>query len=266
VIQSIKPYVSSQDIDKGARWSSDIAQELDASTYGVICLTPDNLSAPWICFEAGALSKTIDKSRVAPFLFQVKRSEVQGPLLQFQSVLLEKDEVLRLLKSINRQIDESERLAEATIERSFSVWWPQLEKDLGAIKGIAQPKPKSDAGEPGASQAILEEILELSRAQQRLLSDPRSFLPAEFMDSVLHAVSRSRLASHERHVLEMIHKRAMRLEDLLRREEGENLDLSEARHMAAQIHNMVHDADSYRKRRRPSIADDSVRKASHEPD
>jgi hypothetical protein len=28
VIQSINPYVSSEDIDKGARWSTDIAKEL----------------------------------------------------------------------------------------------------------------------------------------------------------------------------------------------------------------------------------------------
>jgi hypothetical protein len=64
VIQSIQPYVSSEDIDKGARWSSDIAGELHASTYGLICLTKDNINAPWINFEAGALGKSIDKARV----------------------------------------------------------------------------------------------------------------------------------------------------------------------------------------------------------
>ena len=50
VIQSIEPYVSSEDIDKGARWSTDIAGELHASTYGLICVTKNNTEAPWINF------------------------------------------------------------------------------------------------------------------------------------------------------------------------------------------------------------------------
>lgn len=39
VIQSVSPYVSSEDIDKGSRWSTDIADELDESTYGILCVT-----------------------------------------------------------------------------------------------------------------------------------------------------------------------------------------------------------------------------------
>ena len=57
VIQSIEPYVSSEDIDKGARWSTDIAKELENSTFGILCVTKENLEAPWLSFEAGALSK-----------------------------------------------------------------------------------------------------------------------------------------------------------------------------------------------------------------
>ena len=45
VIQSITPYVSSEDIDKGARWSTDIAKELEDSTFGILCVTKDNLEA-----------------------------------------------------------------------------------------------------------------------------------------------------------------------------------------------------------------------------
>ena len=92
VIQAVKPYVSSEDIDKGTRWSTDIAKELESSSYGILCITSANMEAPWVNFEAGALSKAIDKSDVAPFLFNVKRSEVQGPLLQFQSTVYEKNE------------------------------------------------------------------------------------------------------------------------------------------------------------------------------
>lgn len=83
VIQSIEPYVSSEDIDKGARWSSDIATELDDSSFGILCVTEDNFEAPWLNFEAGALGKSVEKSNV-------KRSDVHGPILQFQSTIFEK--------------------------------------------------------------------------------------------------------------------------------------------------------------------------------
>ncbi|MCP4614466.1 MAG: hypothetical protein GY845_37785 [Planctomycetes bacterium] len=47
VIQAVEPYVSSEDIDKGARWSTDIAGKLEESSFGIIAVTPENLSAPW---------------------------------------------------------------------------------------------------------------------------------------------------------------------------------------------------------------------------
>lgn len=107
VINSIKPYVSSEDIDKGARWSTDIAKELEDSTFGILCVTKDNLEAPWLSFEAGALSKTMEKSFVTPFLFDIKRSEIKGPILQFQSTIFEKDDIKKLVKTLNKACGES---------------------------------------------------------------------------------------------------------------------------------------------------------------
>lgn len=78
VLQIVEPYVSSEDIDKGARWSTDISKELEDSNFGIICVTPENIDAPWVNFEAGALSKSLDRSRVAPFLFAVDRTAIQG--------------------------------------------------------------------------------------------------------------------------------------------------------------------------------------------
>ncbi|MGV8897978.1 MAG: TIR domain-containing protein [Burkholderiaceae bacterium] len=188
VIQVVEPYVSSEDIDKGTRWSTDIAGELHASSYGIICLTKDNLNAPWINFEAGALGKSVDKSRVSPFLFDLKRSEVNGPILQFQSTLPEKTDVLKLLQSINNAC-EKDCLDDIRLSKTFEVWWPRLEDELKKVKdGIPlnppMPETKKIKDEP-LSAKVLEELLELTRNNHKILRDPSSLLPPEYISGVM---------------------------------------------------------------------------------
>jgi hypothetical protein len=175
VIQSIEPYVSSEDIDKGARWSTDIASELADSSYGILCVTRENLHAPWLTFEAGALSKTMDKSYVSPFLFDIKRSEVNGPILQFQSTVFEKEDVKKLLLSLNKA-DSTEQLTSERLEKALDVWYPNLEEQLNnLLKSQPQLLVETDL-EPektnSFSTEILEEILDLSRVNQKLLRSP----------------------------------------------------------------------------------------------
>lgn len=189
VIQAVRPYVSSEDIDKGARWSTDIAGELEQASYGVICITRENLEAPWINFEAGALSKSIDKANVTPFLFRLKRSDVQGPLLQFQSVIYEKDDFLKLMRSINRRLEEVERLTEEHLLKTFEVWWPQLQQELDQVPEKAGSRRLRSAEVKEGSE-ILEEILELVRSQQRLLSSPEALLPRGYIESLLRREAR----------------------------------------------------------------------------
>jgi TIR domain-containing protein len=115
VIQAIKPYISSEDIAKGARWSTEIANELQTTNYGIICVTKENIGSPWINFESGALSREIGKSFVTPFLFQLKPSDIQGPLAQFQAVN-EKDEMLKLVSSINGRQETDQRLEKTNLQ------------------------------------------------------------------------------------------------------------------------------------------------------
>lgn len=172
VIQSIVPYVSSEDIDKGARWSTDIAKELEKSTFGILCVTKENVHAPWLTFEAGALSKTMEKTAVSPFLFDIKRSEVSGPILQFQSTIFEKEDIKKLIFSLNK-VCESETLSDDRLEKAFSVWYPTLEDQLNAlIKSMPlAPTPDEDEAIDSAGE-ILEEILDLTRNNQKLLRNP----------------------------------------------------------------------------------------------
>lgn len=46
VLPFVEPWLSSEGIDKGARWSAAIAAQLRATEFGIICVVPDNLAEP----------------------------------------------------------------------------------------------------------------------------------------------------------------------------------------------------------------------------
>src|SRR5215813_14335412 len=64
VLQFVKPYFTPADIEKGARWASEISKELEQSKIGIIAMTEENLTSPWIMFEAGAISKVVEEGPV----------------------------------------------------------------------------------------------------------------------------------------------------------------------------------------------------------
>jgi len=164
VLQSVQPFMSAEDIEKGARWLSEITTELETSHFGVICLTPDNLSSTWIHFEAGSLAKIVDRSNVVPILFNVEPSHVQGPLTQFQMANFAKDEMYRLLGSINNAAGES-RIPDPRLERTFDMFWPQLNAEIERVdfsEKRVSPRAASDKFDDGV-KPVLEEILVLVR-------------------------------------------------------------------------------------------------------
>jgi hypothetical protein len=154
--------MSAEDVEKGARWNSDIARQLNGTTVGIICLTPENLTSPWILFEAGALSKTLESTFVCPYLLGVEPSDLKGPLVQFQSTRAEKEDTRRLMNTINSALRDG-ALPERRINEAYGVWWPRLEQNLKSIsdrRATSVQPPRSD-------RDILEEVLELMRDMAR---------------------------------------------------------------------------------------------------
>ena len=160
VIQAVKPWMS-EEIAKGARWSPEIAKELEETRFGIICLTADNLTAPWILFETGALAKTVERTYVCPYLLAMKPSDIDGPLAQFQAAVAERADTLKLLKSINAA--QAERaLPVGSIESQFDMWWPRLETELQAATEQPVTKPSKRT-----EMELLEEILQIVRQLDR---------------------------------------------------------------------------------------------------
>ena len=220
VVQSIDPYVSAHDIDKGARWATDIARELEGSAYGILCITKDNTEAPWLNFEAGALSKSIDRGNVAPFLLGIKQSDVpDGPILQFQATVYEQDDVRKLVASLNAACGDS-ALDEGRLTESFNVWWPKLEGQLNEVvaKG-ARPRTKQRR-QSDADPGLLEEMLNLVRQQHRLLHSPEDLLPPGYVESVFRQsreVVRGRLPRLHRAVFADLEASWDRFEEIIAR-------------------------------------------------
>lgn len=178
VIQAVQPWMSANDIEKGTRWRSGLANELEQASVSIICLTPENLEAPWIHFEAGALSKQQPNTYVCTFLFGLEPIDMREPLAQFQATKAEKEDTLKLIHTINR-VQGDDALPEVKANEAFDVWWPKLEQRLSKIQ-VPQEKLKQQASSDSYQQLehqrdireILAEILELVRSQSRAAQSP----------------------------------------------------------------------------------------------
>ena len=154
VIQTLKPFYSPEDIKAGTKWNSEISKQLQSTELGIICLTPDNVNAPWIVFEAGALSNQLE-SRVCPILFNLKPTDVQGPLTQFQLNMFCPEGIYNILVSINDHM-KPEGLSVETLRSAFEKWWPELETSINKAKPQhSSPSIKSSRTE----KDLIEEIL-----------------------------------------------------------------------------------------------------------
>lgn len=144
VIQAVETYVPPVDTRKGTRWANDVSKELNQSSFGILCVVPGNTGAPWLNFEAGVLSKSLDASNVIPLLIDVDKSELDnGPLAQFPSAIFEKNGMYQILETINEKTEKG-RLSEDRLRDTFDIWWPKLKMDVGSIRKKEEP----DAEEP----------------------------------------------------------------------------------------------------------------------
>ena len=171
VLHAAKPWLSSQDIEKGTRWFEEIGESLSSTDFGILCLTPENLTAPWILFEAGALSKTLGQSRVCPLLIDIRNSDLQGPLAQFNTTGLTQGEIRKLVDALNSRLPAEGKRSEIQLNEAFSVWWPILEKRVADALTTSRAAAASQRATPHRNTVeVLDELLELTRSTAQQVS------------------------------------------------------------------------------------------------
>jgi len=156
VVNDVLPWMSSEDIAKGSVWASKIMHQLNTCKIGVVVLTRENLTAPWVLFEAGAIFKAMNDCLVCTVLCDITKTSVPLPLGQFQATELNRDDVLKLCKDVYEALAAGP--VDDRIQRRFDKLWPQFEEACDRAMDRHAAKEEEPPTEPSES-VMLEEIL-----------------------------------------------------------------------------------------------------------
>lgn len=183
LLQTIQVFYSPEDIEKGESWHQRIAAELSDCKYGLVCLTSENISAPWVNFEAGAIAKALD-AHVATIMVNINPSDIKGPLSSFQTTKLEQQDFLHLIQDINKYLDSP--IDEIRLRTTFDGLWSNIRLELREVIQSSLPSTKNSrrVNEKSNTEAI-EEILQLVRKQNSLLTSPETLFPREYLEYFL---------------------------------------------------------------------------------
>ena len=125
VLPGTAVWLSSEDIDKGTIWFTEIIEGLEKCNCGIICVTRENYLSPWIHFEAGGMVKGLGKSRVATILLDIDYPELRQPLNQFNGLRLNRQGAWHLVKSFNKLSDRP--IKDQVLVRTFEKFWSDLD-------------------------------------------------------------------------------------------------------------------------------------------
>lgn len=143
VIQSLDPWMSSTDIDPGNYFREILRHTLSEIHFGVLCLTKDNYTAPWVLFEAGALARAVENAVVCPYLVDLAPQDLADPLKDLQAVPADREGTYRLLQRIN-QANQRGNLAEDRLQRSFNRCWRELDAGLSRLLSTSGPECRTE--------------------------------------------------------------------------------------------------------------------------
>jgi hypothetical protein len=160
VIQSVRPFMSQVDISAGTRPMAEIESQLESCKFGIICVSADNWTRPWLNFEAGAISKRLGlaETRVAPLLIDMKPEDIDSPLKQFQMKTLDRAGVFEVVASLNALSDDP--LTPEFLRDTYEVWWPRLEPRLQELDAT----PAQTAVEQRGIEDKVDEMLRILRS------------------------------------------------------------------------------------------------------
>lgn len=147
-LQNLDVWVSSQNIGLGSDWFNSLNEALKEADGGLVCVTRDALSSPWVNFEIGALWARLNNVKF--LLFGVDKVELNNsPLSQIQlSQGTSKEDVTRVLYEFFKPEDKD------LIDRHLTRTWEEWIRIVEAIMSPLEEETGADANVLSLSRAL----------------------------------------------------------------------------------------------------------------
>lgn len=167
ILQGVNVFLSSHDIDAGAKWAKVLSEQLECTNFGILCLTPYNLDSKWLIFEAGALSKLSDSSVCCLLINGINPTDVEPPLSQFQNKRFNVNDIKSLLITINKLRNKPLEIDQLNL--LFDSFWPKIEAEYNSALSLTDFKGKTKRKR--TESELLEEILFKVRGIENQISN-----------------------------------------------------------------------------------------------
>jgi len=123
---------------------------------GIVCVTKANQANPWLLFEGGALAK---HKVLQVFLIDASPADISPPLGMYQHTRPSRDDVLKLLHTIDAKLPQDERRGSDRLARSCDKNWPELEAAINQARELNSSSPAP----PRDQRDVLEELVVTTR-------------------------------------------------------------------------------------------------------
>jgi hypothetical protein len=172
VIQASRPWISSEDVDRGSLWFTEINNNLSDTSVGIVCLTDENKERPWVLFEAGALAKGLSNSRVCTFLIDLEPKDIKDPLAQFNHTLPMQEDMKKLARTLNAALGPN-ALDTNVLSDVCDVYWPKFKERFDKVlKDHPPAAPKIARPDDDVLGEILESVRGMNQRIRKLETGP----------------------------------------------------------------------------------------------
>jgi hypothetical protein len=139
-------FISEEDIEFGSEWYDKIREKLLECKIGFVFLTQENVNAPWLYFEAGAIAIGENHRSLIVCLTDLDKSSIKSPLKHYYSLCLSKESLKKLVLEIKEKLNinsSADKHLNLVIDNSYDELKNQIESSKQIVDSNYYKAPEN---------------------------------------------------------------------------------------------------------------------------